>query len=174
MFACVRACVRAAGDRGGVSDLIQTIKSSKIPVICICNDKWSPKLRSLRGHCLELDFRAPTPAAVRKRMQEICQTEGLRLDDATLEALAKGANSDLRLILGQLQMLRLTRTSLSYEDLDLDGKGDNATRKDAGRSPFDCARRYANGSSGSGPAITESRHHVITAFVGCWNLLART
>jgi hypothetical protein len=29
------------GDRGGVADLINTIKSSKIPIICICNDKYS-------------------------------------------------------------------------------------------------------------------------------------
>ena len=124
----------AAGDRGGVSDLIQTIKSSKIPVICICNDKWNQKLRSLRGHCLELDFRAPVPAAVKKRMQEICQKEGLHLADASLETLVKGANSDLRLIIGQLQMVRLTGT-LGY---DVTG-----VSKDADRSPFDCARRYA-------------------------------
>lgn len=47
----------SAGDRGGTADLIQTIKISKIPIICICNDKYSTKLRSLRGHCMELDFR---------------------------------------------------------------------------------------------------------------------
>jgi replication factor C subunit 1 len=40
----------AAGDRGGVADLINTIKMSKIPIICICNDKYVQKLRSLRNH----------------------------------------------------------------------------------------------------------------------------
>ncbi len=40
----------AAGDRGGVADLIQTIKVSRLPIICICNDKYSQKLRSLRNH----------------------------------------------------------------------------------------------------------------------------
>jgi hypothetical protein len=33
--------IPAGGDRGGVADLIATIKSSKIPIICICNDKYS-------------------------------------------------------------------------------------------------------------------------------------
>ena len=31
----------SAGDRGGISDLIDTIKRSKIPIICICNDRYS-------------------------------------------------------------------------------------------------------------------------------------
>ena len=47
----------SAGDRGGVADLIQTIHKSKIPIICICNDKWHQKLKSLRNHCMALEFR---------------------------------------------------------------------------------------------------------------------
>lgn len=33
------------------------IKDSKVPIICIANDKYSQKLKSLKNHCLELDFR---------------------------------------------------------------------------------------------------------------------
>ena len=47
----------SAGDRGGVADLINTIKGSKVPIICICNDKYSQKLKSLRSYTVELDFR---------------------------------------------------------------------------------------------------------------------
>lgn len=46
----------AAGDRGGVADLISTIKLSKLPIICICNDKYSQKLRSLRNHVSAQDI----------------------------------------------------------------------------------------------------------------------
>jgi replication factor C subunit 1 len=35
----------------------QTIKKTRVPIICICNDKYSQKLKSLKGHCIELDFR---------------------------------------------------------------------------------------------------------------------
>lgn len=35
----------------------QTIKASKVPIIAICNDKYSTKLKSLRNHTIELDFR---------------------------------------------------------------------------------------------------------------------
>ena len=47
----------SGGDRGGVADLIKTIARSKVPIIAICNDKYNQKLRSLRNHTLELDFR---------------------------------------------------------------------------------------------------------------------
>lgn len=47
----------SGGDRGGVADLIQTIKTTRVPIVAICNDKYSSKLRSLRNHCLELEFR---------------------------------------------------------------------------------------------------------------------
>lgn len=49
----------SAGDRGGVADLIASIKISKIPIICICNDRYSQKLKSLVNYCLLLSFRKP-------------------------------------------------------------------------------------------------------------------
>lgn len=54
----------SAGDRGGVADLIASIKISKIPVICICNDRYSQKLKSLVNYCLLLSFRKPTKQQV--------------------------------------------------------------------------------------------------------------
>eukprot|EP00798_Chlamydomonas_sp_ICE-L_P032096 gene32096-biopygen9572 len=135
----------SGGDRGGVQDLIQTIKSSKVPIICICNDKWNLKLKSLRNYCVELDFRSPTPHQVKIRMMEICRKEGLTVNDATIEALAKGANCNLRSILGQLQMVRLSRTTLSYDEV----KGSQACDKDSDLSPFECARKLLEPASSS-------------------------
>jgi len=45
-----------AGDRGGIAALIKVIKSSKTPIICICNDRQSQKLASLVNHCFDLKF----------------------------------------------------------------------------------------------------------------------
>lgn len=63
--ACMQICLimdevdgMSGGDRGGVSELIQSIHRSKVPIICICNDKYNQKLRSLRNHTLELDYRS--------------------------------------------------------------------------------------------------------------------
>jgi len=56
----------SGGDRGGVSDLIASIKISKIPIICICNDRYNQKLKSLVNYCLPLNFRKPTKQQVIK------------------------------------------------------------------------------------------------------------
>lgn len=54
-----------AGDRGGLAALIQVIKESKTPIICVCNDRQSRKLMSLVNHCLDLKFMRPYPAEIK-------------------------------------------------------------------------------------------------------------
>lgn len=39
----------SAGDRGGMQELIQVIKRSKVPIICIANDDSNTKVRSGEG-----------------------------------------------------------------------------------------------------------------------------
>ena len=34
-----------SAERGGMADLMETIKLSKIPIICICNDAYNQKVR---------------------------------------------------------------------------------------------------------------------------------
>ena len=48
------------GDRGGIQELIRVIKTTKTPIICICNDRNSPKVRSLASNCYDLQFNKPT------------------------------------------------------------------------------------------------------------------
>eukprot|EP00889_Picochlorum_renovo_P002572 jgi/Picre1/29602/NNA_004987.t1 len=125
----------SAGDRGGVSDLIRTIAKSKVPIIAVCNDKYSMKLKSLRNHCMELDFRKPTLQQIQKRISMICQKEGLHMNEATMHAVIQNANGgDIRAILGRLQMIRRRTDHLSYTDLS------NDASKDVEMSPFEAAK----------------------------------
>ncbi|KAG2439222.1 hypothetical protein HXX76_004584 [Chlamydomonas incerta] len=135
----------SGGDRGGIQDLMDTIKRSKIPIICICNDKYNQKLKSLRNHCLELEFRKPTTAQISKRMSEIAAREGLAVNQATMDALVTGAGGDLRLILGQLQMVRLRSVAVSFDDVK---SGRLGSSKDTDRSPFECSRQLLEASAG--------------------------
>ncbi len=50
----------SSGDRGGIQELIRVIKTTKTPIICICNDRDSPKVRSLASNCYDLQFNKPT------------------------------------------------------------------------------------------------------------------
>lgn len=44
-------------DRGGIAALIQMIKKSKIPIICICNDKHSTKVTKFKIFTFDSNFR---------------------------------------------------------------------------------------------------------------------
>ena len=98
-------------------------------------------MRSLRNHCLELDFRKPTVQQISKRMLEIAGAEGLAVNQATMDALVAGAaggGGDIRAVLGQLQMLRLRHRSLSYDAAKAHA---GANAKDMEMSPYEAARR---------------------------------
>eukprot|EP01018_Ginkgo_biloba_P023733 Gb_23963 [translate_table: standard] len=123
----------SGGDRGGVSDLINSIKISKIPIICICNDRYSQKLKSLVNYCLPLNFRKPTKQQMAKRLYQVAQAEGLSVDEVTLEALGERVNGDMRMALNQLQYMSLSLSVLKYADIKarLQGGG-----KDEDVTPF--------------------------------------
>jgi len=53
-----------SGDRGGINQLINIIKNTKVPIICICNDRLSRKLGSLANMCLDLKFMKPNQQMV--------------------------------------------------------------------------------------------------------------
>lgn len=49
----------SAGDRGGVQELVRLIQKTLIPIVCICNDRESPKVRTLATKCYDLVFARP-------------------------------------------------------------------------------------------------------------------
>ena len=51
-----------------------------------------------------------------KRLLDVCAAEDLQVNGTTLETLYAAANGDIRLIMGQLQMIRLRHRTLSYDD----------------------------------------------------------
>lgn len=71
----------SGGDRGGVQDLIQSIQKSKIPIICICNDKYNQKIKSLVGHCMELNFQKPNKQQIARRLAEVAGKEGMHVEE---------------------------------------------------------------------------------------------
>ncbi|GLT50030.1 hypothetical protein SLA2020_235420 [Shorea laevis] len=107
----------SAGDRGGVADLIASIKISRIPIICICNDRYSQKLKSLVNYCLLLTFRKPTKQQMAKRLMQVAHAEGLDVNSIALEELAERVNGDMRMALNLLQYMSLSMSVIKYDDI---------------------------------------------------------
>jgi replication factor C subunit 1 len=61
----------SSGDRGGIAAIIAKIKTTTVPIICICNDRGSEKIRVLASHCLDVKFHKPHKGMVVRRLREI-------------------------------------------------------------------------------------------------------
>lgn len=108
----------SGGDRGGSVELIKLIKTSRIPIICICNDDSSPKMRTMANNCFKLKFRRPTAQQVSKRLTEIVRKEGFRkIEPNVLLQLAEGCHGDIRQMINLLQTWRTQSSGLKYGDV---------------------------------------------------------
>jgi replication factor C subunit 1 len=135
----------SSGDRGGMAELIKVIKTSKTPIICICNDRQSTKVRSLANNAFDLRFQRPNKTSVAKRMLRIAEMEGLDVAPNAMEALVEQTGNDIRQVLNSLQMWRQEvkvkgdgRVAVSYNDMK---NRMGTVSKDASLrlNPFDCA-----------------------------------
>ncbi|PHJ20163.1 aaa family [Cystoisospora suis] len=94
----------SGGDRGGAQAIVKLIETSKCPIICICNDRMHPKVRTIASKCLDIRFQPPHISAVRQRVQSILAAENLSLSLTSIDDLCESMGGDLRQILNALQM----------------------------------------------------------------------
>jgi DNA polymerase III delta prime subunit len=92
-------------DRGGVAELIQLIKTTKVPIICICNDRSHPKMRSLVNYCFDLRFYKPRIEQIKGPMMSIAYKEGVQISPNVLHELIVSSNQDIRQVLHNLSLL---------------------------------------------------------------------
>lgn len=88
----------SSGDRGGVGELARICKISTFPIICIANERSTPKLRPLVAACMDVRF-----ARVPKGMIAKALTKRLGVPTADLERLAEQSGNDIRALLNAVQ-----------------------------------------------------------------------
>eukprot|EP00803_Ostreobium_quekettii_P008594 evm.model.scf_1894.1 EVM.evm.TU.scf_1894.1 scf_1894:2228-7027(+) len=102
------------GRNGEKEDGIEGVKKRKKkakplsrPLICICNDLYTPELRPLRDPAIAkvVKFEEPRVDRLVERLRQICREQGVDVDRAALRALCAKASSDMRTCLNTLQFL---------------------------------------------------------------------
>lgn len=105
-------------DVGGVGEVIEMLKSTRIPIVCTCNDRWHPKLRSLLNYVEDMRFSHPPCNIVANYLcDRVLAREGITLSKPLLQDIIKSAGSDIRNMLNNLQLWCLNRTSLEQRQL---------------------------------------------------------
>ena len=116
------ASIWVTGDRGGSPELIKTIKNSRTPIICICNDRQKNNVRTLANHCYDLKFQRPPKvcnscastiqqratymlwdggitylqATIAKRVTQLAHQHGLTVEENAMEYLVESVGNDIR------------------------------------------------------------------------------
>ncbi|XP_074880697.1 replication factor C subunit 1 isoform X3 [Buteo buteo] len=134
-------------DRGGIQELIGLIRNTKIPIICMCNDRNHPKIRSLVHYCFDLRFQRPRLEQIKGAMMSIAFKEGLKIPPPAMQEIILAANQDIRQVLHNLNMWCAKDKSLTYDEAKTDA---SRAKKDLKLGPFDVVRKvFATGEEAS-------------------------
>ncbi|EGC39144.1 hypothetical protein DICPUDRAFT_96642 [Dictyostelium purpureum] len=130
-------------DRGGIAEIIQLIKKSKVPFICICNDYYSNKIKSLKNYCMDLRLKRPTAAQVTTRILQIAKHEDMKVTNYMVEKIFVSTHSDIRQTINTLQML--ARSKKSYDNFTIEKAIES---KDFDITPFSAVELLFKTSNG--------------------------
>ncbi|XP_075886604.1 replication factor C subunit 1 isoform X2 [Nelusetta ayraudi] len=125
-------------DRGGIQEMIGLIKNSKIPIICMCNDRNHMKIRSLSNHCFDLRFQRPRLEQIKGAMMSIAFKEGIKIPPPALNEIILASNQDVRQVIHNLSMWSARDKVMSYDQCKSDAA---RARKDTKLGPFDVCRK---------------------------------
>lgn len=95
----------SAGDRGGAAALIAVIKQTRVPIVCICNDKWASCVKTLKSHARVIDMYAVSTQECVTTVQRIVEQEHLPLDAHRIRHIAEQCRGDLRHALISVDMM---------------------------------------------------------------------
>jgi replication factor C subunit 1 len=147
-------------DIGGVGEVIEMLKTTRIPILCTCNDRWHPKLRSLLNYVEDMRFSHPPCNIVANYLcDRVLAREGISLSKPLLQDIIKKSGSDIRNMLNNLQLWCLNRTSLEQRQL---AECAVQATKDGDAGLFDSAEYFLLQGTSRG------ERHTITEMQACY------
>jgi replication factor C subunit 1 len=127
------AMVTGAADRGGVPQIVAFIRTSRIPVLCICNDPTHRALRTLLAQCMHVRMQRPAVEGIARRLLDVARAERITIDIQRARDIAIRSGCDVRQALNDLQFSLGTPTAVPP-------RADHAVLNvDRPTNPFDAA-----------------------------------
>jgi replication factor C subunit 1 len=144
----------SSGDRSGSSQLVAMIQLTKVPVICICNDREHDKIKTLKSYCVDVPFERPAVGQIVRRIAPICRREKYGISDENISKLAIACSGDLRQVLNMLQMWHTNEQDSGHCSTAQINDRLSSSQKEIDLGPFDVIS----------PLFAYSRHSLETQF----------
>ncbi|MFP4141860.1 MAG: replication factor C large subunit [Candidatus Natronoplasma sp.] len=110
-------------DKGGIGEMISTIKKTEQPVILIANDYYDLTRRSgeLKSLCKKIDFQPVDERKIKDHLISICRKENITFQNKVLDRIAEYSEGDVRSAVRDLQSVAAGNERIELEDLDVLG-----------------------------------------------------
>lgn len=95
--------IDAGGDYGFISCLTECIKETKIPIICMCNDRYDQSIKPILNYCFDIKMTKPSYPEVYRLLYKIVVSEKIKIKESELNELYEQSNGDIRFIINTLQ-----------------------------------------------------------------------
>ena len=109
-----------SGDYGFISSLLECIKETKIPIICICDDRYSQSIKPILPYCYDIKLAKPKYDEVYPLIYKVVTTENIKIGKKGVDKLYEESNGDIRFILNNLQIgIRKCDTSKNIQSTNI-------------------------------------------------------
>jgi len=89
---------------GFISILTECIKESKIPIICICDNRFDQSIKPILKYCFDIKMKKPGYQDIYKLVYNIVVNEKIKIKESEIKELYEQSNADIRFILNTLQL----------------------------------------------------------------------
>lgn len=93
-----------SGDYGFISILMECIKETHIPIVCICDDRYDQKIKPVLNYCFDIKLGKPSYDEVYRLIYNVVTSESIKINKTSVDRLYEQANGDIRYILNTLQL----------------------------------------------------------------------
>ena len=90
-------------DYGFISLLTECIKETKIPIICICDNRYNQSIKPILNYCFDIKLIKPCYQDVCKLIYKVVINEKIKIKEVEIKELYEQSNGDIRFILNTLQ-----------------------------------------------------------------------
>lgn len=142
-----------SADQGGIPQLVSFLKTTKVPIVCICNDPNNKAIQPLRDKCQHVRMQRPTPDVIATHLAYICKEQKSKFALGQIRVIAASSGGDVRQAVNELQFALSGNGSPGISMAE--GTGVTVDRP---LNPFDATsalfKQYAqNGSRETGPLL---------------------
>lgn len=102
--ALVVSDIDSGGDYGFISGLIECIKETQIPIICIGHDRYSQSIKPILNYCFDIKLTKPKYDDVYRLVYDVVMNEKIKIKQSQIKELYEESNGDIRFILNSLQL----------------------------------------------------------------------